>query len=152
MGKEGSYMEYGRSTSNNKEDPTVIDFHPGTPYNQRYPSNATTSFQSSFSDVPCLNQKQNRPRSRLAPRQARVLERAQICNQNTAELFTDDNDNIYEAEETYEDDGDQIEDFSHDREKDEGYFAADGNFVEYVSIRDKKVKVEIKHWFNALGS
>ncbi|CAF1966167.1 unnamed protein product [Brassica oleracea] len=68
MGKEGSYMEYGRSTSNNKDD------------------------------------------------------------------------------------GDQIEDFSHDREKDEGYFAADGNFVEYVSIRDKKVKVEIKHWFNALGS
>ncbi|WZZ71553.1 hypothetical protein YC2023_082923 [Brassica napus] len=100
MGKEGSYMEYGRSTSNNK-----------------------------------VNQK--------------IL----ICNQNTAELFSDDhNDNIYEAEETYEDDGDQIEDFSHDREKDEGYFAADGNFVEYVSIRDKKVKVEIKHWFNALGS
>uniref|UniRef100_M4DLG3 Uncharacterized protein n=1 Tax=Brassica campestris TaxID=3711 RepID=M4DLG3_BRACM len=27
---------------------------------------------------------------------------AQICDQNTAELFPDDNDNIYEAEETYE--------------------------------------------------
>ncbi|KAH0868045.1 hypothetical protein HID58_075067 [Brassica napus] len=116
MGKEGSYMEYGRSTSNNKVNQKIL-------------------------------------LKRLAPRQARVLERAQICNQNTAELFSDDhNDNIYEAEETYEDDGDQIEDFSHDREKDEGYFAADGNFVEYVSIRDKKVKVEIKHWFNALGS
>ncbi|KAH0852785.1 hypothetical protein HID58_093691 [Brassica napus] len=31
-------------------------------------------------------------------------------------------------------------------ERDGGYFNADGNFVEYV--RDKEVKVQIKHWFN----
>lgn len=31
-------------------------------------------------------------------------------------------------------------------ERDEGYFNADENFVEYV--RDKEVKVQIKHWFN----
>lgn len=74
----------------------------------------------------------------FAHRQARVLERAQICDQNTAELFPDDNDNIYEAEETYEDDGDQIEDFSHDREKDEGYFAADGNFVDMLVLETRK--------------
>ncbi|XP_024012547.1 CD2 antigen cytoplasmic tail-binding protein 2 [Eutrema salsugineum] len=80
----------------------------------------------------------------VARRQARAaaLERAQIRNQSTAELFIgDDND---EAEETYEndenrtEDGIQIEAFSLDREKEEGYFDADGNFVEYV--REKEVK------------
>lgn len=40
-------------------------------------------------------------------------------------------------------DGIQIEAFSLDREKEEGYFDADGNFVEYV--REKEVKVPYTH-------
>ncbi|XP_023635836.1 CD2 antigen cytoplasmic tail-binding protein 2 [Capsella rubella] len=85
----------------------------------------------------------------IARRKARdaAKERAKIRNQNTAQLFADnenDNDNIDEAQETYENDGNrtedgiQIEAFSLDREKEEGYFDADGNFVEYV--REKEVK------------
>ncbi|XP_010422989.1 PREDICTED: CD2 antigen cytoplasmic tail-binding protein 2 [Camelina sativa] len=85
----------------------------------------------------------------IARRDAREAaeERARHRNQNTAQLFNDnedDNDNIDEAQETYENDGNrtedgiQIEAFSLDREKEEGYFDADGNFVEYV--REKEVK------------
>ncbi|KAL1196299.1 SUPPRESSOR OF ABI3-5 [Cardamine amara subsp. amara] len=83
----------------------------------------------------------------VARREARIAakERAKIRNQNTAELFIEDeNDDIDESGETYEDDGNrtedgiQIEAFSLDREKEEGYFDADGNFVEYV--REKEVK------------
>ncbi|KAG7554665.1 hypothetical protein ISN44_As11g008850 [Arabidopsis suecica] len=83
----------------------------------------------------------------VARRKARdaAKERAHIRNQNTANLFIEnDNDDIDAAQETYEDDGNrtedgiQIEAFSLDREKEEGYFDADGNFVEYV--REKEVK------------
>ncbi|CAH2073421.1 unnamed protein product [Thlaspi arvense] len=78
----------------------------------------------------------------VARRQARTaaMERAQIRNQITADLFEDDD----EAEEAYENDGNrtedgiQIEAFSLEREKEEGYFEPDGNFVEYV--REKEVK------------
>ncbi|KFK25249.1 hypothetical protein AALP_AA8G087200 [Arabis alpina] len=81
----------------------------------------------------------------VARRQARAaaLERAKARNQNTTELFIED-DNADDAGETYEndanrtEDGIQIEAFSLDREKEEGYFDDDGNFVEYV--RDKELK------------
>ncbi|VVB09382.1 unnamed protein product [Arabis nemorensis] len=71
-----------------------------------------------------------------APRQLQA--RARARNQLTA-----DDDNFDEAEETYENDGNRTEDgiqveaFSLDREKEEGYFDDNGNFVEYV---EKKVK------------
>ena len=42
---------------------------------------------------------------------------------------------------------DQIEAFSHDRKRWRILYD-DENFVEYV--RDKEVKVQIKHWFNVL--
>ncbi|KAF2571646.1 hypothetical protein F2Q70_00006419 [Brassica cretica] len=81
----------------------------------------------------------------VARRQARdaALERARLRNLNTASLFTDD-DGIDQAEEIYENDGNrtedgiQIEAFSLDREKEEGYFDADGNYVEYVREKEDK--------------
>ncbi|KAH0925565.1 hypothetical protein HID58_017821, partial [Brassica napus] len=38
----------------------------------------------------------------VAHRQARALERVWICNQNTAEIFSDAKYNIYDADKTYE--------------------------------------------------
>lgn len=75
-------------------------------------------------------------------------ERAKRRSQITAELFSEDNrgisNDISAAEVTYEendnfvDDGIQIEPFNLDKEREEGYFDAAGNFVEYV--RDNEIK------------
>ncbi|KAJ0266041.1 CD2-binding protein-like protein [Hirschfeldia incana] len=81
----------------------------------------------------------------IARRQARdaASERARLRNQNTAALFADD-DGTDDPEEIYADDGNrtedgiQIEAFSLDREKEEGYFDADGNYVEYVVEKEDK--------------
>ncbi|KAJ7946718.1 CD2 antigen cytoplasmic tail-binding protein 2 [Quillaja saponaria] len=74
--------------------------------------------------------------------------RAKRRNQMTAELFSQENrgilNDISAAEVTYEDnanfvdDGIQIEPFNLDKEREEGYFDADGNFVEYFNDNDIK--------------
>ncbi|XP_010546337.1 PREDICTED: CD2 antigen cytoplasmic tail-binding protein 2 [Tarenaya hassleriana] len=81
------------------------------------------------------------------PRHA-AKERAKRRNQITTELFTEDGegflDDVTAAEETYEDDGNRSEDgihieaFNLNKEREEGYFDADGNFVEYA--REKEIK------------
>ncbi|CAH8282005.1 unnamed protein product [Eruca vesicaria subsp. sativa] len=81
----------------------------------------------------------------VARRQARdaALERARVRKQNITGLFIDD-DGDDQAEEIYENDGNrtedgiQIEAFSLDREKEEGYFDGDGNYVEYVREKEDK--------------
>ncbi|KAK7328155.1 hypothetical protein VNO77_22252 [Canavalia gladiata] len=80
--------------------------------------------------------------------QVAAKERAKQRSRMTAELFSEDArgilNNISTAEETYEDnenfvdDGIQIEPFNLDKEREEGYFDAAGNFVEYV--RDNEIK------------
>ncbi|XVE93122.1 hypothetical protein REPUB_Repub01dG0163000 [Reevesia pubescens] len=77
-------------------------------------------------------------------------ERAKCWNQITTELFTEDGrgmlNNVSAAEVAYEDnenfidDGIQIEPFNLNKEREEGYFDADGNFVEYVNVNEIKVK------------
>lgn len=49
-----------------------------------------------------------------------------------ADIFWQDNENFV-------DDGIQIEPFNLSKEREEGYFDADGNFVEYVRENDIKV-------------
>ncbi|BAT86869.1 hypothetical protein LR48_Vigan09g264200 [Vigna angularis] len=75
-------------------------------------------------------------------------ERANLRNQFTAELFSEDTGGIgidlsvgevtYEDSENFVDDGIQIEPFNLDKEREEGYFDAAGNFVEYV--RENEIK------------
>ncbi|XP_022141936.1 CD2 antigen cytoplasmic tail-binding protein 2 [Momordica charantia] len=87
------------------------------------------------------------PKDLTDPRFA-AKERAKRRNQMTADLFSEENrglvNNISAAEVTYEDsenfeaDGIQIEPFNLDKEREEGYFDADGNFVEYVN--DNEIK------------
>ncbi|XP_039157883.1 CD2 antigen cytoplasmic tail-binding protein 2 isoform X1 [Eucalyptus grandis] len=75
-------------------------------------------------------------------------ERASRRSQITAELFSEDSrggaNDISSAEVAYEDnesfveDGIQIEPFNLDKEREEGYFDAEGNFVEYVNENEIK--------------
>ncbi|KAI4296357.1 hypothetical protein L6164_036322 [Bauhinia variegata] len=83
----------------------------------------------------------------MKPRHA-AKERENRRNQIAAELFSEDNRGItndisaaevrYEDNENFVDDGIQIEPFNLSKEREEGYFDADGNFVEYV--REKEIK------------
>ncbi|KAF5444167.1 hypothetical protein F2P56_036664 [Juglans regia] len=83
------------------------------------------------------------PNPRLAAK-----ERAKHRNQITAELFTEESRGIindvtaaevaYMDNENFVEDGIQMEPFNLDREREEGYFDADGNFVEYVN--DTEIK------------
>lgn len=52
---------------------------------------------------------------------------------NDGDIFWQDND-------SFVDDGIQIEPFNLNKEREEGYFDADGNFVEYVNDNEIKVK------------
>ncbi|KAK7412132.1 hypothetical protein VNO78_03580 [Psophocarpus tetragonolobus] len=75
-------------------------------------------------------------------------ERAKHRNKITAELFSEGTGGIindlsaaevtYEDNENFVDDGIQIEPFNLDKEREEGYFDAAGNFVEYV--RENEIK------------
>lgn len=72
-------------------------------------------------------------------------ERVKRRNQITAELISDENGGIskvaevtYKENENFVEDGIQIEPFNLDKEREEGYFDASGNFVEYV--RDNEIK------------
>ncbi|GAV65372.1 hypothetical protein CFOL_v3_08887 [Cephalotus follicularis] len=76
-------------------------------------------------------------------------ERANRRNQITAELFSEENsrgilNDVSVSEVTYQDNEDfieegvQIEPFNLNKEREEGYFDADGNFVEYVSEKEIK--------------
>ncbi|XP_004485576.1 uncharacterized protein [Cicer arietinum] len=75
-------------------------------------------------------------------------ERVKRRNQITAELLSEENggtsNNLsaaevkYEDNENFVDDGIQIEPFNLNKEREEGYFDAAGNFVEYV--RDNEIK------------
>ncbi|KAL2342105.1 hypothetical protein Fmac_010045 [Flemingia macrophylla] len=93
-------------------------------------------------------------------------ERQKQRNQITAELFSEDTGGIlndfsaaeitYEDNENFVDDGIQIEPFNLDKEREEGYFDAEGNFVEYV--RENEIKdawldnVEVDPKYSALSS
>ncbi|XP_020222455.1 CD2 antigen cytoplasmic tail-binding protein 2 [Cajanus cajan] len=93
-------------------------------------------------------------------------ERAKQRNQITAELFSEDTGGIlnnlsaaemrYEDNENFVDDGIQIEPFNLDKEREEGYFDAAGNFVEYV--RENEIKdawldnIEVDPKYAALSS
>ena len=46
---------------------------------------------------------------------------------------------FWQDNESFVDDGIQIEPFNLDKEREEGYFDADGNFVEYVNENEIKV-------------
>ncbi|TKY71458.1 CD2 antigen cytoplasmic tail-binding protein [Spatholobus suberectus] len=93
-------------------------------------------------------------------------ERAKHRNQITAELFNEGTGGIindlsaaevtYEDSENFVDDGIQIEPFNLDKEREEGYFDASGNFVEYV--RENEIKdawldnIEVDPKYAALSS
>ncbi|XVE49560.1 hypothetical protein DITRI_Ditri01bG0091800 [Diplodiscus trichospermus] len=88
-------------------------------------------------------------------------ERAKRRNQITTELFTEDGRGMlndvsaaevaYEENENFIDDGIQIEPFNLNKEREEGYFDAEGNFVEYVNDKEVKdawldsVEVDVKY-------
>ncbi|XP_022763705.1 CD2 antigen cytoplasmic tail-binding protein 2-like [Durio zibethinus] len=88
-------------------------------------------------------------------------ERAKRRNQITTELFTEDGRGMlndvsvaevaYEDNENFIDDGIQIEPFNLNKEREEGYFDADGNFVEYINDNEIKdawldsVEADIKY-------
>lgn len=86
------------------------------------------------------------PRASTDPRLA-AKERAMRRNQIMAELFSDQSNGvhqeIYAAEEDYEDngifedDGTVIEPFNLKQEREEGYFDAAGNFVEYAKEKNE---------------
>uniref|UniRef100_A0A6N2KJL4 OCRE domain-containing protein n=1 Tax=Salix viminalis TaxID=40686 RepID=A0A6N2KJL4_SALVM len=71
-------------------------------------------------------------------------ERAMLRNLNTAEgLSGDPNDAsaaevAYEENENFVEDGIQIEPFNLEKEREEGYFDAEGNFVEYINENEIK--------------
>ncbi|XP_043719338.1 CD2 antigen cytoplasmic tail-binding protein 2 isoform X2 [Telopea speciosissima] len=75
-------------------------------------------------------------------------ERAKRRNQITAELFSEEGsagftdvlaaEVHYEENANFDDDGIQIEPFNLKHEREEGYFDADGNFVEYVNDKETK--------------
>ncbi|GMY05409.1 SUPPRESSOR OF ABI3-5 [Fagus crenata] len=76
-------------------------------------------------------------------------ERAKRRSQITAELIAEESSSgilndvaaaevSYKGNESFVDDGIQIEPFNLDREREEGYFDNDGNFVEYVNDNDFK--------------
>lgn len=46
-----------------------------------------------------------------------------------------------QGDENFVDDGIQIDPFNLDKEREEGYFDAEGNFVEYVNENEIKVKI-----------
>ncbi|XP_054801382.1 LOW QUALITY PROTEIN: uncharacterized protein LOC129305354 [Prosopis cineraria] len=101
----------------------------------------------------------------MNPRHA-AKERAKRRSQMTTELLSEDSRGIatdisaadvkYEDNENFVDDGIQIEPFNLNKEREEGYFDADGNFVEYV--RDDEIKdawldnVEVDPKYSALNS
>ncbi|XP_028800840.1 CD2 antigen cytoplasmic tail-binding protein 2 homolog [Neltuma alba] len=101
----------------------------------------------------------------MNPRRA-AKERAKRRSQMTTELFSEDSRGIasdisaaevkYEDNENFVDDGIQIEPFNLSKEREEGYFDAAGNFVEYV--RDNEIKdawldnVEVDPKYSALNS
>ncbi|KAF7803713.1 CD2 antigen cytoplasmic tail-binding protein 2 [Senna tora] len=99
------------------------------------------------------------------PRNA-AKERAKHRSQMTTELFSEDSRGIvndisaaevkYEINENFVDDGIQIEPFNLNKEREEGYFDAAGNFVEYA--RENEIKdawldnVEVEPKYSALSS
>ncbi|KAI9121196.1 hypothetical protein K1719_008229 [Acacia pycnantha] len=101
----------------------------------------------------------------MNPRNA-AKERAKRRSQITTELFSEGGRGIandfssaevkYEDNENFVDDGIQIEPFNLNQEREEGYFDADGNFIEYV--RDNEIKdawldnVEVDPKYSALNS
>ena len=52
----------------------------------------------------------------------------------------------WQENENFDADGIQLEPFNLDKEREEGYFDAAGNFVEYVN--DKEIKVRRDVWFS----
>ncbi|KAK4271251.1 hypothetical protein QN277_019970 [Acacia crassicarpa] len=101
----------------------------------------------------------------MNPRHA-AKERAKRRSQITTELFSEDSRGIandisaaevkYEDNENFVDNGIQIEPFNLNKEREEGYFDAEGNFIEYV--RDNEIKdawldnVEVDPKYSALNS
>ncbi|CAK7356986.1 unnamed protein product [Dovyalis caffra] len=71
-------------------------------------------------------------------------ERAMLRNEITAQIFSEDMNDAFAAEVAYEEnenfieDGIQIDPFNLDKEREEGYFDADGNFVEYINRNEIK--------------
>ena len=55
------------------------------------------------------------------------------------ERVANDGDIFWQDNENFDDDGIQIEPFNLNKEREEGYFDADGYFVEYVN--DNEIKV-----------
>ncbi|KAF4365971.1 hypothetical protein CsatB_015268 [Cannabis sativa] len=107
-----------------------------------------------------IDEVQPQPAPLTDPRQA-ATERSKRRSQMTTELLSEDNRGIindisiaevtYEENEDFVDDGIQIEPFNLEKEREEGYFDADGNFVEYVNENEIKdawldsVEVEPKY-------
>ncbi|KAJ4715667.1 CD2 antigen cytoplasmic tail-binding protein 2-like [Melia azedarach] len=77
-----------------------------------------------------------------------ATERAKRRSQMTFELCSEESEGIvnditaaevtYEGDENFVDDGIQIEPFNLEKEREEGYFDAEGNFVEYINENEIK--------------
>jgi CD2 antigen cytoplasmic tail-binding protein 2 len=75
-------------------------------------------------------------------------ERSLLRAQNNAKLLEEENvgmlsdisiaEELYEDNETFVDDGVQIEPFNLSKEREEGYFDTSGNYVEYITDKDVK--------------
>ncbi|KAG6792482.1 hypothetical protein POTOM_001632 [Populus tomentosa] len=79
------------------------------------------------------------PSERKDPRLA-AKERAILRNEITAQIFSEDTNDPSAAEENenFVEDGIQIEPFNLEKEREEGYFDAEGNFVEYINQNEIK--------------
>ncbi|KAI5602878.1 hypothetical protein BDE02_01G183100 [Populus trichocarpa] len=83
------------------------------------------------------------PSERKDPRLA-AKERAILRNEITAQIFSEDTNDpsaaevAYEENENFVEDGIQIEPFNLEKEREEGYFDAEGNFVEYINQNEIK--------------
>ncbi|XP_022988804.1 SUPPRESSOR OF ABI3-5 [Cucurbita maxima] len=110
----------------------------------RFPKGKKVKTGDAFVDVA---KAEENPSDLTDPRFA-AKERAKRRNQMTADLFNEENRGVgndisaaevtYEENENFDDDGIQMEPFNLDKEREEGYFDAAGNFVEYVN--DNEIK------------
>ncbi|GMH16390.1 hypothetical protein Nepgr_018231 [Nepenthes gracilis] len=90
---------------------------------------------------------QERPKDWKDPRLA-SKERARCRSQMTTELFTGESEEnladisaaevYYEDNEPFVEDGIHLEPFNLEKEREEGYFDPEGNFVEYVNVMEEK--------------
>ncbi|XP_057431818.1 uncharacterized protein LOC130724566 isoform X2 [Lotus japonicus] len=132
----------------------------------RFPKGKKVKPGDEIVDIVNVPAKVEEDESDLTNPRAAAKERAKRRSQFTSELFREETGAIlndvtaaemrYEDNENFVDDGIQIEPFNLNKEREEGYFDASGNFIEYV--RDNEIKdawldnVEVDPRYAALAS